>query len=476
MKKIFILIISLLLMLPSFSQKKLLKDTVLIFKYDIKQEIGPAVWRHTQQSFKNARKLNADLVLIHMNTYGGAVDAADSIRTEILNSEIPVYVFIDNNAASAGALISIACDRIYMRPGANIGAATVVDQSGKVVPDKYQSFMRSMMRSTAEAHGKDTIINGVDTTYKWHRDPNIAQSMVDPSLYVEGVSDTGKVLTFTTNEAISHGFCEGKAENLEEVIRKAGIDNYKLEQYKPDSMDRVIDFLINPYLASILIMIIIGGIYFELQSPGIGFPLVASVIAAIFYFAPLYLEGLAENWEIIIFVIGVVLIALEIFVIPGFGVAGVSGITLVIFGLTLSMVDNVDFEFTALDIAPIIKALFIVMISFLMSLILSIWFANKLVTSGVSPLKPFVLDSIQKREKGFIAIDNSSRQMIGKEGIADTILRPSGKVRIDDLVYDAKSLVAYIDKGEAVLVVRFEHGQLYVKKVPKIEPEKPRFA
>lgn len=476
MKKIFTLIVSLLILVSSYAQETKWKDTVHIYKFDIKMEIGPAAWRHTKESFKHAREMDADLVLIHMNTYGGAVDAADSIRTEILNSDIPVYVFIDNNAASAGALISIACDRIYMRPGGNIGAATVVNQSGEVVPDKYQSFMRSMMRSTAEAHGKDTIIKGTDTTYKWHRDPNIAQAMVDPSIYIKGISDTGKVLTFTTNEAIEHGFCEGKAENLKEVIAEAGIDNYKLEEYKPTSVERLIDFFINPYLSSILIMIIIGGIYFELQSPGIGFPLAASILAAVLYFAPLYLEGLAENWEIIIFIIGLILIALEIFVVPGFGVTGISGIVLVVFGLTLSMVDNINFEFTAPNVVPIIKSLFIVMISFFISIIGSIWLSNKLLTSGHSPLSAFVLNSSQQRNEGFISVDNTIREMIGREGVADTILRPSGKVMIDDTVYDARSLTSYIDKGEKVMVVRFEHGQLYVKKVPQIKPDRPKFA
>ena len=130
--------------------------------------------------------MRAQYILIHMNTYGGMVNIADSIRTKILNSSIPVMVFIDNQAISAGSLISIACDSIYIRPGGSIGAATVVNQTGEAVPDKYQSFMRSTMRATAEAHGKDTIIEGNDTIIRWHRDPKIAEAMVDPVLKVEG--------------------------------------------------------------------------------------------------------------------------------------------------------------------------------------------------------------------------------------------------------------------------------------------------
>jgi membrane-bound serine protease (ClpP class) len=186
----------------------------LVYKLNIKQEITPGMWRQTKQAFEAADTLGADIILIHMNTYGGTVIDADSIRTKILQSNIPVYVFIDNNAASAGALISIACDSIYMRPGGSIGAATVVNQTGQAMPDKYQSYMRSTMRTTAEAKGKVPVVEGNDTTYNGGGIPRIAEAMVDPSIYIEGVIDTGKVLTFTSGEAVQYGFCDGLAENI----------------------------------------------------------------------------------------------------------------------------------------------------------------------------------------------------------------------------------------------------------------------
>ena len=170
----------------------------IIYKIDIKKEIGSTTWLYTQKGFDEAKTKNADIVLIHMNTYGGEVLYADSIRTKILNAEIPVYVFIDNNAASAGPLISIACEKIFMRPGASFGAATVVNQTGEQMPDKYQSYMRATMRATAEAHGRDTIIQGNDTVYKWKRDPLIAEAMVDERTVVPNLIDSGKTLTFTT--------------------------------------------------------------------------------------------------------------------------------------------------------------------------------------------------------------------------------------------------------------------------------------
>lgn len=170
----------------------------LVFKVDVKDEIGPEIWRLVKKSFEKAEQEKADYILIDMNTYGGMVVYADSLRSLILNSSRPVWVFINNNAASAGALIAIACDKIYMREGANIGAATVVNQTGEAMPDKYQSYMRSMIRSTAQAHGKDTIVEGRDTIYRWKRDPHIAEAMVDQTITIAGVPDSGKGGNFYT--------------------------------------------------------------------------------------------------------------------------------------------------------------------------------------------------------------------------------------------------------------------------------------
>lgn len=423
-------------------------STFLVYVFDIKEEIAPPVQRKTHDAFEEARNMNADLVLIHMNTYGGMLDAADSIRTAILKSEIPVYVFIDNNAASAGALISIACDRIYMTSGANIGAATVVDQSGKPLPDKYQSYMRSMMRSTAESSG---------------RDPDIAQAMVDPRIYIEGITDTGQVLTFTAKEAMEFNFCEGIAESVSEVLEVAGVENYKIIQQKFSLLDKIIHLLINPFVSGILIMIIIGGIYFELQSPGIGFPIVASLIAAMLYFAPLYLEGLAEHWEILLFIVGVVLIAIEIFVAPGFGVPGILGIIFILSGLTLSMTGNMGLDFSGIEVTSIIKAFFIVIIAMFLSLVSSIYFSKKLFTSTI--FGHLALDSQQLRTEGYKSSDNAYETMPGKEGIAHTVLRPAGKVKIGDDIFDATAEAGFIDKGDKIKVTKYETSSLFVKKI-----------
>ncbi len=444
------------------SQNDSIKDPTLIYKFDIKREIGSTSWIHTQHAFEEATELEAEVILLHLNTYGGQVVFADSIRTKILNSKIPVHVFIDNNAASAGALISIACDSIYMRPGANIGAATVVNQSGEKMPDKYQSYMRSTIRATAEAHGKDTIVHGTDTTLVWKRDPIIAEAMVDERVYIESVIDTGKILTFTTLEAIKNGYCEGQAESIKEVIDKLGYKEYQLVEYKPSFYSGLKGFLTNPVFHGILILVIIGGLYFELQSPGIGFPLLASAIAAVLYFAPLYIDGLAANWEIIIFLIGIVLIVLEIFVVPGFGITGISGIILVFGGLTLSLVDNVVFDFSNVPGKEMLMALIIVAAGTFLSFIIAIPLSEKLFSTG--PLAKVALQTSQKIEEGYISVDAEPKSLVGTEGIAQTTLRPSGKVIINDELYDAVAQIGMIDKGEKIIVTHYASGQLYVVK------------
>ncbi|MGQ8337701.1 NfeD family protein [Sunxiuqinia sp. A32] len=466
MKSVFLAILIFLVSLSvGFAQNADTTSTKkLVYKLNIKENIAPAIWRQTNQAFAEADSLNADLLLIHMNTYGGTVLDADSIRTKIINSKIPVYVFIDNNAASAGALISIACDSIFMRKGGSIGAATVVNQTGQKMPDKYQSYMRSIMRATAESHGGDTIITAQDTTFKWFRDPKIAEAMVDESVYIPGIIDTGKVLTFTPSEAVKYGFCEGIAEDVPEVLEQIGIKDYEITEYKPTGLEKIIGFLVNPFVSGILIMAILGGIYFEMQTPGIGFPLIIAIIAAFAYFAPLYLEGLAANWEILLFLVGLILIAVEIFVLPGFGVAGILGITLSFTGLFLSLLNNINFDFEGVHPDRIMTALMTVIVALFGGFTMSLIVSKYIFTAESGAFKNLSLHSVQKIEEGFVGVDTSSKNLVGKEGIAYTVLRPSGKVKIEGKIYDAVAELGMIDKGDPVKVVKAEAAQVYVEK------------
>lgn len=423
-----------------------------VYYYTIDDNIAKPALRKTEKAVKEAKAQKADYLLLELNTFGGELDAADKIRTLLLNAPMPTMVLINNNAASAGALISIACDSIYMASGSSIGAASVVDQNGNIMPDKYQSYMRSLMRTTAEKNG---------------RDPDIAQAMVDPDIAIRGISEKGKVLTFTTDEAIQHGFCEGVANNKEEVLQQAGLEDYTLTEQKLSWIDQLILFLVNPVVSGILIMCIVGGIYFELQAPGIGLPLAIAVVAALLYFAPHYLEGLAQHWEILLFLVGVVLLFLEFFVIPGFGVAGVSGIVLIVGALVLTMIFNVGFHFKfdpdfngAYEVA---KDLVIVMFSIVAGFFAALWLCKKVITAQTR-FGTIALNTELTSEEGFIAQDMHLQDLVGKEGVAATFMRPAGKIDIDGDLYDATSEYGLIDKGCPITVVKFENAQLVVHK------------
>lgn len=309
---------------------------------EIKNIIDPRMTRYVELALRHADETKADIVIIEMDTYGGVMTDAKDIVDKIMGVKPPVWVFINSDAASAGALISIACDSIYMSPGATIGAATVVDASGAKAPDKYQSYMRSIMRSTAEEN---------------KRDPTIAEGMVDEQLQIDSVKKTGQVITFSTSEAIKYGYCEGKVESIDEILKKNNITDFKIERFYLSSTDRVIAFFLNPFISGLLILAIIGGIYFEMQTPGVGFPGFAALVALILYLVPYYLNGLAANWEIVAFFIGLVLIALEVFVIPGFGVAGIAGITITAGSLVLIMINNDAFDFEFVPMNDILVAL-----------------------------------------------------------------------------------------------------------------------
>lgn len=428
-------------------------------------EIGSTSWRIMKNGMACAAEEGADVIILRINTYGGAVDAADSMRTRILNSPIPVMAFIDNTAASAGALISIACDSIYMRPGGSMGAATVVDGGGEVLPDKYQSFMRSMMRATAESHGKVTSVNADgDTVEVWRRDPVMAEAMADArTVACVAGDDSTRVLSFTVDEAIKYGYCEGKAESVEEVVYdRLGLgDGCRISEYRPTVMDGVVGFLFNPAFQALLIMFIIGGIYFELQHPGLGLPSVVALVATALYFAPLYIEGVAAGWEIVVFFVGILLLLLEIFVIPGFGVAGILGILFTLSSLVMAMLDNDIFDFGLITAGSVMDALLIVLVGVLLGVAAVIYVSHKIGSKGI--MRGSALDKEQRLEEGYIGVPVELARYVGRTGDAYTVLRPGGKIRIDGEVLDAVSVNGFVDAGERVRVVKYENAQLYVE-------------
>ena len=437
MKKFFTLFSSLILCIGAFAADSL----TVFYRIRLDQNIDPAARRLVTLGLEKAAAADADYILLDLNTYGGAVDAADSIRNAILRCDRPVISFVNMQAASAGALISIACDSIYMKTGSSIGAATVVDQAGNVMPDKYQSFMRGMMRSTAQATG---------------RDPKIAESMVD----------TANVLSLTPSEAIEVGFCEGVCEDEFEVARKvAGSDGFIIRNMEDDIswLDRLIQFLLNPLLQSIFMMMIIGGIFVEIRTPGIGLPLVTAIVGALLYFAPAYLGDLVSYWEILLFVVGLVLIGVEIFVLPGFGVCGILGIIAVVLSLAFAMVDNaVLFHWDgSLNLQPILRPIGIVIISASAAIFGSVLLVRKLFATR--SFDHIALRQELKADEGFTGVASGLESFVGETVTVFTDLRPSGKVKTaDGRIFEATlKFGGFAEKGTSLTVISAEQGRLY---------------
>ena len=417
----------------------------VVYRIRLDSDIDKSAQRLVTLGLEKAEKADADFVLIDIDTYGGAVDAADSIRSAILRYDIPVAAYVNMQAASAGALISIACDSIYMKTGSSIGAATVVDQSGNVMPDKYQSFMRGMMRSTAQATG---------------RDPKIAESM----------TDTANVLTMTPTEAMEVGYCEGIYESVYEVAHAMVGDNGFVIKSMEDDMtflDKLIQFLLNPLLQSIFMMMIIGGIFIEIRTPGIGLPLITAIVGALLYFAPGYLGHLVSYWEILLFIAGLVLIGIEIFVIPGFGVAVITGILAVIVSLAFAMVDNIElFHWDgSLNLQPIIQPLGIVIISASAAVFGSVWLVKKLYSTR--SFDHIALRQEMKSEEGFTGVVTGLESLVGETVTVFTDMRPGGKVKTEDghIIEATLKFGGYASKGEKIRVLSAEQGRLYCEKL-----------
>ncbi|MDZ7767064.1 MAG: ATP-dependent Clp protease proteolytic subunit [Melioribacteraceae bacterium] len=317
----FILIISILLFAVSLSaQKKVYYGTI---EGDIDLGLAPYVKRIVDQ----ANSENADAIIFRINTFGGRVDAATQIKDAILNSEVLTIAFVDKRAISAGALISLSCQKIVMVEGASIGATTVVDQSGSKQAEKAQSYMRSEMRATAERNNRRT---------------DIAEAMVDERVVIEGLVDSTQLLTLTSKEALTYGVADTIISTEKELLAAFGFENAQIIKEDVNWGEDVVRFLSNPIISSILIMIAMLGMFTEIKTPGWGLPGTASLIALALFFGSGLILDLVSVIEILIFVIGVALLLVELFIVPGFGIFGLLGIAAIVASLFMGLL--ADFE------------------------------------------------------------------------------------------------------------------------------------
>jgi len=405
-------------------------------------EIDLGLAPYISRVVSDAEKDNADAIIFKINTFGGRVDAATQIKDAIIDTDILTIAFINNRAVSAGALISLSCKKIVMVPGGVIGAATVVDQTGQKQSEKYQSYMRSEMRSTAEKNGRPL---------------DIAQGMVDERIVIPGLVDSTQLVTLTTEEALKYGIADTTAHNLDEVFAIFNLQKDEKIYQKSNWAEDVVRFLNNGIVSSILIMIGIFGLIAEVKSPGWGLPGTAGIIALALFFGSSYILQLASVIEILMFVAGLGLLLLEIFVIPGFGIAGISGIILIIASLFLSMLGADPF----LDPEAVSYAIIRLSVGFLLALIFIFILVRFLPKSNI--FKKFVLSEEEKADAGYTSRTNLS-ELVGLEGIALTTLRPAGTGDFNGRRVDVVADSEYIQNGKPIVVTAVEGMRVVVRE------------
>ena len=266
------------------------------------------------RSLREAAEAGAKAAILDLDTPGGRVDAAERIVDAVRGSSIPVYAFVNPRAFSAGAMIALATKGIYMVPGGVMGAATPVDGGGTKAPEKYVSAMRAEFRALAEANGLD---------------PRIAEGMVDETIDIPGVKPAGQLLTLSTSEALQVGFAKAEVRDLDGVLEAVMLDGSQLVTADPNWAELLVRFFTHPMVSPLLLSLGMLGLIFEIKSGAFGLGGLVSLASLGLFFGSHLLLGLAGWEEVLLLGIGLIALGVEVFLLPGFGVAGIVGIVLI---------------------------------------------------------------------------------------------------------------------------------------------------
>lgn len=384
------------------------------------------------RALREAEVAGGTAVVLDINTPGGRIDAAEAIVDAIRGTRIPVYAWINPRAYSAGALISIATDGIFMRSGAVLGAATPVDGQGTKLSEKYVSAMRAEFRALAQEKGLD---------------PRIAEAMVDDSLGVPGLLAPGKLLTLSTEEAIRVGYARGQINSERDLLMAIGVPNAELVTVEINWAESLVRFFTNPLVAPLLLSLGMLGLIFEIKTGAFGLSGVMSLLALGLFFGSHYIVGLAGWEEVIFLILGLVALGIEIFVLPGFGVSGVLGILLLLAAVIMAMLGSHP------TLSDITQSLAVLGASLVLSLAVFITWLRHLPNS--TRFRGLLLTESLDSSAGFISATPRS-DLVGKEAVALTDLRPAGTVDIDGERIDVVTEGDYVKAGSAVRFIRAE--------------------
>lgn len=390
-----------------------------------------------------AEAANASAILLEINTFGGRVDAATQIKDLLLNTNLQTIAFVNKRAISAGALITLSCQKIGMVAGSSIGAATVVDQSGEKAAEKAISYFRAEMGATAERNG---------------RNRQIAEGMVDEDVEVEGLSPKGKLITLTAEDAVKWKMADYIVPGLNALLDSLGLANEKMVYTQITWAEEVVRFLTGPIVSSMLISLGFLGLFFEIKSPGWGLPGTLGLICLALFFGSHYIINLASAIEIILFIVGVGLLLVEIFVVPGFGLAGVGGIACIIAGVYLSLVGALE-HVTWNDLSGAAYRLGLTLLVTILGAIVLARFGPR-----TSIWRKISLPDEQKRDEGYVAAKNY-RSYLGKTGIALTPLRPAGTGQFGEERLDVVTEGEFIEQNASIRIIRVEGYRLVVREI-----------
>lgn len=410
-----------------------------VYVIPVKMTVQGGLASFLDRALTEAEKANASLAVLDVDTPGGRLDSADQIATRIRSSKVPTVAFVSGKAASAGAYISLNAGAIAMAPGSSIGAAMMVDQTGRAVEDiKLVSYWRSQMSAAAELNG---------------RNPEIAVAMVDPDTVVElpeigRTKEKGKILTLTFEEALKVGYSDLTAKTIAEVIAWKGLQDRPVVELEPTFAERLAQWLTTPGVSTLLLILGIAGIGIELLVPGFGVPGIVGLAAFVLYFLGQSIAGFAGMESIIFFIGGIILLILEMFV-PSFGILGILGAAGLLYGIVGAAHDTGNAA-RSLGIAAVV-ALFVIVITAYIFRKRGIW--NR-----------FILKEELTRDKGFIPND-SREELVGKEGVTKSPLRPAGVAEIDGKRLDVVSPGEFVEKGRPVRVIAVDGTRVLVEEI-----------
>lgn len=424
-----------------FAQK-----TPVVYVAPIEGIIDLGLAPYVQRILSEATDAGAAAVIFEINTFGGRVDAAVLIRDALLNARVRTVAFVNKRAISAGALISLAAEKIVMADGGTIGAATPVQMGqpgapAQPVEEKTVSYVRKEFSATAETR---------------KRPPLIAEAMVDGDVEIPGLIEKGKLLTLTTDEALKHKVADFRAQTIESVLDQLDLAGAQVRRASPNWAEGLVRFLTNPIISSLLITIGMLGIILEIRTPGFGVPGGLGIASLALFFWGHWLVQLAGWEELLLFGSGLVLLVLEVFVIPGFGVAGALGIAALLGGLSLSLFGaGASWEF-------ILKAAGRVVFSLLLALVAS------LAVLRFLPRLPFgrrlILETGLLAGAGGGSAPESDRNWLGKSGTAVSPLRPAGIAEIEGERVDVVSDGELIEPGVPIVVTRVDGNRIVVRR------------